>query len=249
MSYRHVTPKDRLVRLHRGEIVGWPYSLAAFLADHPGTWPDPMPITRLVDHGVHLVTAEPVPAGDPFAERLVVNPQPHLQVLGRYTAEQAAAKGTPERAGAPIIGSTWVLGWRSEPVPAREARAAANAAFLAWAERFLSQFTDGYPEAERLSWPIKEAAAEAWLDGIATTRQLRSLTREATTKGVPVEELATTIASKATLFREVIDFASGLRGRVQRQIATAQPDELQALLAVAEADARAMVAGLAVGQG
>lgn len=249
MSYPHVTHGDQLVKLEQGRITAWPYSLSEFLADHPGVWPDPMPITRLADHGVHLVAREPAPEIDPIAERLVESDLPHLETVGRYTAEQAAAKGTPEREGEPITGSRWILGWHSTSVPVDEARAAANVAFLAWAEEFLSQFTAGYPEAERLSWPVKEAAADAYLLGAATPKQVRSLTREATTKGVAVRDLAESITTKADLFRSIIDFTSGLRGRVQRQIAAAQPGDMLALLEAAETDARAMAAELGVPQG
>ena len=140
----------------------------------------------------------------------------------------------------------YVLDWTVVDLPVDQARAIASAAMLAWISNFLGRFTAPYPLAEQLSWGAKEAAADAYLDGDATMKQLAHLTDEAQAKQTTVTLLATSITEKAELFHAIMDFASGLRSRKQKQIAAAQPADLQGILDGAMGEAMTKAAELGV---
>ena len=116
--------------------------------------------------------------------------------------------------------------------------ASALAALLKWQQDFLGQFTVEYTLEEKLSWPSKELAAEAYLNGTPTDKQVAAIEEEANEVGETGAETAQVIVDKALLFNRIIRVVSGLRRATTRKIAEATTSEERgAALLAAEAKA------------
>jgi len=74
---------------------------------------------------------------------------------------------------------------------------------------------------ERDTWPVKEKAAQAVVDGTVSPAQLGMLTLEADEEGVPVEMLSQAILAKSTSFHLLVGTASKLRSQALKAIAAA----------------------------
>lgn len=107
----------------------------------------------------------------------------------------------------------------------KRARVAAEDEVLAALSAAADQLTGVVPEAEKLSWPDKEAAAKAMLAGSATDDQLAMLNAEVQSTGETIEELATTVTAKAAAYRQAAAQMAGLRRATIKAVSAATTPE------------------------
>jgi hypothetical protein len=115
------------------------------------------------------------------------------------------------------------------------ARLGAEARLATLIEAALTELTGPLPLAERLSWPIKEAAARAVLDDSASPAEIALLEAEAFETGESVAALAARIVARAAAWNRAVADLSGLRRRIAAAIAHA-PDPQAVAKALAEAE-------------
>lgn len=78
---------------------------------------------------------------------------------------------------------------------------------------------DGYPQAERLTWPIQQAEAMAWhADAQAATPFLDGL---ATHRGIPPETMRAKTLAAVQAFQQASQYLVGTRQRLQDELAQA----------------------------
>lgn len=98
---------------------------------------------------------------------------------------------------------------------AAAARTEAQAAGLVEISRALDAFaktlTGPVPMSEQLSWPTKEAAARAYIGGVADTAQIDLLSGEATVMGETLPVLVASIIERADAYRPATAVIAGLR--------------------------------------
>jgi len=116
--------------------------------------------------------------------------------------------------------------------------AAAIEAVAEWAEGFVRPLVAGVPAEERLSWPVKEVAAAALLDGTADAAQTALIEGEAAVTGEAPADLAGLILQRAAVYRPAVAAIAGLRRDIAAKL-RAEPDpyKFDAILAAAKADA------------
>jgi len=78
---------------------------------------------------------------------------------------------------------------------------------------------------ERDTWPVKQAAAEAFIAGSASETDILMLTIEAELTQIPVEQLAATVVYKAQVFKQLVGKAAGLRAAGIRAVMNCQSME------------------------
>ncbi|MGR3486034.1 MAG: hypothetical protein ACU0BF_11865, partial [Paracoccaceae bacterium] len=137
------------------------------------------------------------------------------------------------------------------PPPVAEQLADALGRVEAMHEAALVAATGGATVAARDTWPAKEAAARALLDGAASGSQADMLAAEATARGETAGELATYVLAKADAFRALVGVLGAARAAARgnlRAAAEAHADDPAAMaeeaVAVTDDMARA-IAGLA----
>ncbi|MEL7513677.1 MAG: hypothetical protein AAGK03_03620 [Pseudomonadota bacterium] len=119
------------------------------------------------------------------------------------------------------------------------------AVMVAFAE-FVSSFTlpliGDIPEAERLAFSAKEAAARAYVAGSATAEETSMIEGEAALTGEAPADLAGYIIMRADIYRKVIAYLSGLRRKLSAQL-DAAPDayQFETLFLAAQGEAAAWV--------
>ena len=119
-----------------------------------------------------------------------------------------------------------------------EARTAAHAALLNFANEFLAQFFEGAADAEPLAWVKKEEAARVYKAGTADAKQTAMIEDEAAETGELPATLAEIIIVKADLYTKVIAFTSGLRRATQAELnAATTVEEIQPILDAAKVKA------------
>ncbi|TCP43927.1 hypothetical protein [Rhodovulum marinum] len=137
---------------------------------------------------------------------------------------------------------------KPEAPPKYATAAEALAAMVAWAEEFAAPLVRAVPAEERLSWPIKEAAARAYLAGSASSADLDFLSGEATITGETLDELAAKVIARAETFRAGAAALAGLRRKVTAQIeAVEDPHQYEPTLLAAAEEARATAIALGLG--
>ena len=67
------------------------------------------------------------------------------------------------------------------------------------------------PAAEKVSWPVKEEAAKAYISGTPTPEQSMMIQEEASLTGEALIDLANNIISKATAYKKLAGQISGIR--------------------------------------
>ena len=96
---------------------------------------------------------------------------------------------------------------------------------------------------ERDTWPIKERAGRALLDGSASAIEVAMLTAEAEMIGITAEQLAQTIVGKADAFKMLVARAAGLRSQGIASVeACLTPEQVEATVAHIESVIDAEVA-------
>lgn len=92
----------------------------------------------------------------------------------------------------------------------------------------LSELTGNSSAAERDTWTVKAAAAQAVLDGTPSTAQQAMITTEAGLTGEVEAELAANIISNADSFHTLVGLGSGLRRKGVSAIkACATPEQVR----------------------
>ncbi|MEM9522759.1 MAG: hypothetical protein AAF982_01990 [Pseudomonadota bacterium] len=138
---------------------------------------------------------------------------------------------------------------KPEELPKYATPEGAIRAMAEFADQFVAPLIEHAPPAERLSWPVKEAAAEAHLAGEATPPQTDLLAAEASITGESLDELATHIVATAAIFRQVAAAIAGLRRKVAAEIrAEPDPHKFEPILLSAMADAESLALSLGIGE-
>lgn len=124
----------------------------------------------------------------------------------------------------------------------------AKAAVVEFATGCAGTITGPVPEAEKMGWLKKEAAARAYLAGTADTAQTNLLSIEAGMTGESVSALASTIIAKADKYSAAVALISGHRRATMAAIdalgATPTQPQIDAVLTAAKAQAQAALAAL-----
>lgn len=132
------------------------------------------------------------------------------------------------------------------PKPPRalaDEKASAKESVRLYAEAAGKELISSYPEVEVQSWPVKVAAAEAYLAGTATQRQTDMLTAESNIVGVTIDQLANTIIAKAAVFEQAAAQIAGMRQKVYAQIdAATTKAEIDTILNQAKIEADNLLA-------
>ena len=101
---------------------------------------------------------------------------------------------------------------------------------------------------ERDTWPVKAAAAEAYLAGTASAGQSAMIEAEASGDGTDPQVLAQSITTKATSFLALVGKAGELRRKARKAVGEAATLEaLDAAMQAIEAEAKAAADALAGG--
>lgn len=181
-----------------------------------------------------------------------VNPQGGIQATNTKTgADLYIAPGTilHDLALAGTFGPVepYVEPPKPEEPPTFATAEAALAAMAEWASAFVAPLLAGTPPEERLSWPVKEKAARDYLEGIASADDAAMIEAEAAVTGEAPADLCASILDQAATFRAVSARIAGLR-RKTRNALIAEPDpyKFDAILAAAQAEARAMATDLGI---
>jgi len=121
----------------------------------------------------------------------------------------------------------------------------AMAMIVAYAEAFEAHVAGNVSIGEKLSWTVKEAAAEAHIAGNATADQIAMLQAEADQTGESLSDLSNAILSNATSFRQIAGSIAGLR-RATRVALEAESDPVNyaSILQTAQANANALAVSL-----
>lgn len=120
----------------------------------------------------------------------------------------------------------------------------AKAAMVQWINTFTSELTGNVPAVEPLSWPVKEVAARAYLDGSPDAFQSALIETEAAITGEEPATLAQNIIGKAVLYRAVVARITGLRRKTEAAIDASPVEHYEAILAAAIAGAEEQKAAL-----
>ena len=108
---------------------------------------------------------------------------------------------------------------------AEQALADARATALAQIPQILAQaaeaITGTVPVSEQVSWPVKAAAARAYLADEATAAQGADLQAEADLTGETIEDLAQAIVTRADAYAQTAAKMAGLRRRAESAVAAA----------------------------
>lgn len=131
------------------------------------------------------------------------------------------------------------------PPPRLNNAAQAKAELSAGIDAILKAVVGDVPEHEKLSWPVKEAAARRVLaDGAAALAEDRAmLSAEMAALGQSdLDMVARRIVSKADAWRALVAAASGTRQAAERAIDAAGTDNLDAIVDGALARLRALAA-------
>lgn len=133
----------------------------------------------------------------------------------------------------------------SRPAVAKYTLESAKAMIVAYAEAFETHISGNVSIGEKLSWTVKEAAAEAYLASTATADQTAMLQAEANQTGESLTDLSNAILSNATMFRQIAGSIAGLR-RATRVALEAESDPVNytAILQNAQANADALATSL-----
>lgn len=100
------------------------------------------------------------------------------------------------------------------------------------------------PEAERATWPLQQAAAEAYLSGTATPEQM-ALLESLLVGDETVDVLVDKIVRKAAEVQHLIGVTLGIKRRGEKAVeAAASNEEVEAALADAHAEMSAAIAAL-----
>ena len=129
--------------------------------------------------------------------------------------------------------------------PAFTDASAAYTALVAWVNDFTAGFAPAVPDAERQAFAAKEAAARAYIAGIATETQTALLTDEAEITGETLNDLAAVVIAKANVEARISARVSGLRRTIKDELeAATDPFQLEEILDAAKATAAAMADAL-----
>lgn len=135
-----------------------------------------------------------------------------------------------------------------EKAPTYATEAEAVAAMVAWIEEFTDPLIGGTPEEERLSWPVKEVAARAYLGGAPSDDERAMIEGEAAVTGEDAAELAELILAKAAPYRAAVSALAGLRRKVAAALAAVtDPHQYEPTLLAAKEEARALAVSLGLG--
>ena len=108
---------------------------------------------------------------------------------------------------------------------------------------YLTLATGSDTAAERDTWPVKAAAAQAILAASATAVQTGMIELEAVERELTTTELAQIIVDKASAYQQLVGVAGAIRAATRAAIrATTDPDQIAPILAQAQTDAEAAVA-------
>jgi hypothetical protein len=128
-----------------------------------------------------------------------------------------------------------------DPVPTYASEELARAAMARWCGAFVAPLVQDAPSVEQLAWPVKEAAAVAYLADAASVDQVALITDEADLTGEDPDALAQKILDKAATFRAVVAKISGLRRKISDQLAAAaDPFAFDAILDAGKVEALAL---------
>ncbi len=117
-------------------------------------------------------------------------------------------------------------------LPEDRQKAKADIAMLA--DQAATKIIGVVPEAERASWPAKEAAARAHVSGSADAGQTAMLEVEAALTGETVDVLAATIIARADAYKALAGQLTGIRRAAEAAIdAAADADAIEAAVAAA----------------
>jgi len=137
-----------------------------------------------------------------------------------------------------------------EALPKYATLTEAIAAMLAFVEEFTAPLIGGFPEEERLSWPVKEAAARDYvaLGTSAAPENIDMIETEAALLPETPLEVAQNILVEAAIFRKAAAAISGLRRKTQRElVAITDPHLYEPTLVAAAEDAFALALNLGLG--
>ena len=124
-------------------------------------------------------------------------------------------------------------------------KASARAQVVAYAQAAGAALTAGYPPAEMQGWPVKEAAARAYLSKAATVHDLAMLRAEADITGETLDALCPSVVAKADRFRVAVGQIAGVRRATVEAIDAAPSAEVvDMVLAAAKAQADAALTAL-----
>ena len=123
---------------------------------------------------------------------------------------------------------------------------AAKLAMTAWINSLTAQIQDEYPDVVQKGWIEEEAMATAFTAGTENAQQLAILTADATSKGRTPSEHAARILEKAQAFRSIALQTRNLWLSVDKALDDATPDQFEAILqgAIAQAAPLAAAFGL-----
>jgi len=123
---------------------------------------------------------------------------------------------------------------------------AAKLAMTAWINGLTAQIQDEYPDVVQKGWIEEEAMATAFTAGTQSAQQLAILTADATSKGRTPAEHAARILEKAQAFRSIALQTRNLWLSVDKALDNATPDQFEAILqgAIAQAAPLAAAFGL-----
>ena len=123
---------------------------------------------------------------------------------------------------------------------------AAKLAMTAWINSLTAQIQDEYPDVVQKGWTEEEAMATAFTAGTENAQQIAILTADATSKGRTPAEHAARILEKAQAFRSIALQTRNLWLSVDKALDDATPDQFEAILqgAIAQAAPLAAAFGL-----
>ena len=98
-----------------------------------------------------------------------------------------------------------------EAAYAASINAALKAEAMDYAEMIGRQFTAGYPDSERQSWPVKQAEAKFIVAGETDPARYPVIAAEISITGESAPEIAGVILAKAAIFERAAGLLSGFR--------------------------------------
>ncbi|MGK7753785.1 hypothetical protein [Roseovarius sp. C03] len=179
-----------------------------------------------------------------------INPQGGIQAHNTKTgADIYIAPGTVlhDLALAGTLGpvAPYVAPPKPEEPPEFPDKAAAMAALKAYIERFLAPITGAITAEEKVSWPVKEVAAIAYLAGTADASATAMIEGEAAVTTEDPSDLCDKILAEAETFRGLAAMIAGLRRKVSAALdAESDPHKYAAIIAAAEAEAVTLATAL-----
>ena len=129
-----------------------------------------------------------------------------------------------------IIDGRPIVKYEYEPIKYLSLEETLNG-YIDWIEKFTIDITGHIPQAERDSWTSKGQAAEAYLNGTASTIQKSMIEVEAAQTGENPIELCNKIVNKLLAYARVAAIIAGVRRKTEMDLKAAEPEKYDSIIA------------------